>query len=235
MESGTPLLLVPGMMNDERVWRHQLAALRPRTSEIRVVDITTADSVEEIARLALLSAPEKFSLAGFSMGGIVALEMFRQAPERILRLALLGSTPRNEKPHQQAPRLALMERARNEPLRELMLTALIPPSLSKANQDDSLLQWEILDMALLLGTDIYLQQCQALNTRRDYREMLAEIRCPVLILCGEEEQVCPAWISEEMAKGIPGSTLLIIKGSGHMVTLEAAEEVSAAMLAWLGR
>jgi pimeloyl-ACP methyl ester carboxylesterase len=234
-KQSAPLLLIPGMMNDERVWRHQIAALRPRCSEIHVVDITTADSIEEIARLALLSAPEKFSLAGFSMGGIVALEMFRQAPQRILRLAILGSTPRSEKPHQQAPRLALMERARKEPLRELMLTALIPPSLGKANQNDSLLQWEILDMALLLGTEIYLQQCHALNTRRDYRDTLPEIRCPMLVICGEEDQVCPAWISEQMAQGVPGSSLLIIKGSGHMVTLEAAEEVSAALLNWLAK
>jgi len=230
-----PLLLIPGMLNDERVWRHQLAALNPRCSEIQVVDITTADSIEEIARLALQSAPEKFSLAGFSMGGIVALEMFRQAPQRILRLAMLGSTSRNEKPHQLAPRLALMERAKREPLRDLMLSELIPPSLGAANQNDSLLKWEILDMALLLGTDIYLQQCQALNTRRDYRDMLGEISCPSLIICGEEEKVCPSWISEETAKGIAGSTLLIVSNSGHMVPLEAPEEVSSAMLAWLAR
>jgi pimeloyl-ACP methyl ester carboxylesterase len=221
------------MLNDERVWRHQLAALSPRCSEIQVVDITTANSIEEIARLALLSAPAKFSLAGFSMGGIVALEMFRQAPQRVLRLAMLGSTARNEKPHHQEARLALMERARQEPLRELMQKELIPPSLGAANRNDTILQWEILDMGLLLGLDIYLQQCQALNTRRDYRGMLGDIQCPSLVICGEEDKVCPSWISEETAKGIEGSTLLIIKNSGHMVTLEAPEEVSAALLNWL--
>ncbi len=221
------------MMNDERVWRHQVAALRPRCSEIQVVDITTANTVEEIARLALLTAPEKFSLAGFSMGGIVALEIWRQAPQRVLRLALLGSTSRNEKPHQTEPRLAMMERAKQQPLSELMQQEMIPPALGKAFKDDSLLQWEILDMALLLGTDVYLQQCAALNTRRDYRELLGDIRCPCLVLCGEEDQVCPAWMSEQMAQGIAGSTLLIIKGSGHMITLEAPEEVSAALLGWL--
>jgi pimeloyl-ACP methyl ester carboxylesterase len=230
-----PLLLIPGMLNDERVWRHQLAALSPRCSEIQVVDITTAGTIEEIARLALQTAPEKFSLAGFSMGGIVALEMFRQAPQRVLRLAMLGSTSRAEKPQHLAPRLALMERAKREPLRDLMQKELIPPSLGAANKEDSLLQWEILDMALLLGTDIYLKQCQALNTRRDYRDMLGEITCPSLVICGEEDKVCPSWISEETAKGIAGSSLLIIKGSGHMVPLEASEEVSAAMLSWLAK
>jgi pimeloyl-ACP methyl ester carboxylesterase len=228
-----PLLLIPGMMNDERVWRHQVAALRVRSSEIQIVDITTADSIEEIARLALQSAPEQFSLAGFSMGGIVALEMFRQAPKRVLRLALLGSTARNEKPHQKEPRLALMERARKGPLRGIMQQSVIPQILGKSSQDDTFLQWEILDMALLLDTEIYLQQCQALNTRRDYREMLADIRCPCLVLCGEEDQVCPPFLSEEAAQGISGATLQTIKSSGHMVTLEAPEAVSAAMLGWL--
>lgn len=221
------------MMNDERVWRHQLAALKPRCSEIQVADITTADTIEEIARLILQSAPEKFSLAGFSMGGIVALEIWRQAPERVLRLALLGSTARNEKPHQIEPRLALMERAQREPMAELMQNVLIPPSLGKAHQDDSLIKWEIQDMGQLLGADVYLRQCRALNTRRDYRELLGEIRCPTLVLCGEEDQVCPAWISEQTAQGIPGAKLLIISNCGHMVTLEAPEEVSAALLAWL--
>jgi pimeloyl-ACP methyl ester carboxylesterase len=228
-----PLLLVPGMLNDERVWRHQLAALRPRCSEIQVVDITTANNIEEIARLALQSAPAKFSLAGFSMGGIVALEIWRQAPERVLRLAVLGSTARNEKPHQVEARMALMERARQEPLGDLMQQVFIPPSLGKANQDDPLLLWEILNMGQLLGTEVYLRQCQALNTRRDYRELLGEIHCPCLVICGEEDQVCPAFISEQLAQGITGSNLLIIRNCGHMVTLEAAEEVSAALLNWL--
>src|SRR5690606_29820350 len=107
-------------------------------------------------------------------------------PDRVLRLALLGSTARNEKPHQIEPRLALMERARREPMAKLMQEVLIPPSLGKANQDDSLIKWEIQDMGQLLGADIYLRQCQALNTRRDYRELLGEIRCPSLVICGEE-------------------------------------------------
>jgi pimeloyl-ACP methyl ester carboxylesterase len=230
-----PLLLIPGMMCDERVWRHQLAALRPRCSDIQLVDITTADSIDEIVRLALLAAPEKFSLAGFSMGGIVALEIWRQAPERVLRLALLGTTARNEKPEQLAPRLAQMERVLEGQLREVMFNDLLPAYLGKAQQDDTLLRWEILNMALLLGPEVFLRQCQALNTRQDYRELLQEIRCPSLVLCGEEDQICPAWMSEQMAQDIAGSTLLIVKGSGHFVPMEAPEEVSSAMLAWLAK
>jgi len=232
-KSHYPLLLIPGMMCDERLWRHQLAALRPRCSEIQVVDIATADSIEEIARLALRSAPAKFSLAGFSMGGIVALELWRQAPERVLRLALMDTNAANEKPERLAPRLAQMERVRNGQLREVMQDELIPNYLGKALQNDSLLLWEILDMALLQGADVFLRQCQALNTRRDYRPLLAGIHCPSLVMCGEEDRICPAWLHEKLAQSIAGSTLKIIPGCGHMATLEAPEEVSSALLGWL--
>ncbi len=230
-----PLLLIPGMMCDERIWRHQLAALRPRASEISVADIAVADSIAEMASAILQSAPTQFSLAGFSMGGIIALEIWRQAPERVLRLALLGTTARNEKPEHQAPRRAQMERVRQQKLREVLVEELIPHYLGKAFKDDPFLQWEALDMALLQGPDVFLRQCRALNTRQDYRKLLPDIRCPSLVLCGEEDRICPAWMSEQLAQGIAGSTLLIVKGSGHLVTLEAPEEVSSAMLGWLAK
>jgi len=230
-----PLLLIPGMMCDERLWRHQAAALESRCSEIKIADGTTADSMTEIAAAILKSAPEQFALAGFSMGGIVALEICHQAPERVLRLALIGATARNEKAEHQAPRLAQMERVSDGQLREVMFNDLLPTYLGKAQQDDTLLRWEILNMALLLGPEVFLRQCKALNTRRDYRELLQDIHCPSLVLCGEEDQLCPPWMSEQLAQGIPGSTLLIVKGSGHLVPLEAPEEVSSAMLGWLAK
>lgn len=228
-----PLLLIPGMLNDERVWRHQVAALRPRCSSIQIADVSLADNFEDMARMALQNAPEQFSLAGFSMGGILALEIWRQAPERVLRLALMGTNAANEKSERQAPRLAQMERVRQGQLREVLRDELMPNYLGKALQNDSLLLWEILDMALLQGPDVFLQQCQALNTRRDYRPLLADIRCPTLLLCGEEDRICPAWLHEKLAQSISGSKLTIIPGSGHMVTMEAPEEVSSALLAWL--
>lgn len=228
-----PLVLIPGMMCDERLWRHQVAALRHRCASIQIADVSLSDNFEAMARAALQNAPEHFSLAGFSMGGILALEIWRQAPERVLRLALMGTNAANEKPERQAPRLAQMERVRQGRLREVMRDELMPTYLGKAGQGDSLLLWEILDMALLQGPDVFLQQCQALNTRRDYRPLLANIRCPTLVLRGEEDRICPAFMHEKLAQCIAGSTLIIIPGSGHMATLEAPEEVSSALLAWL--
>ncbi len=128
----TPLLLIPGLMCDERLWRHQVAALGPRCSDIQIVDVSMADNFEGMARAALQTAPESFSLAGFSMGGILALEIWRQAPERVLRLALLGTNAANEKPEQQAPRLAQMERVREGQLRNVMFEELMPLYLGKA-------------------------------------------------------------------------------------------------------
>jgi len=230
-----PLLLIPGMMCDERLWRHQLAALRPRCSEIQVVDVSLANSFEAMARKALQTAPAHFSLAGFSMGGILALEIWRQASERVLRLALMGTNAANEKPERQAPRLAQMERVRQGQLREVLLEDLMPHYLGKALQNDTLLRWEILDMALLQGPDVFLQQCQALNTRMDYRPLLANIRCPSLVLCGEEDQICPAWLHTKLAEAIAGSALTIIPNCGHMAPMEAPEAVSSVMLNWLTR
>ena len=230
-----PLLLIPGMMCDERIWRHQVAALRPRTSEIHVVDIPVVDSIVGMASTILLSAPAQFSLAGFSMGGIIALEIWRQAPERVMRLALLGTNARNEKPEHQAPRLTQMERVLEGQLRDVMFHDFLPHYLGKALLQDTFLRWEILNMALLQGPDVFLKQCRALNTRQDYSGLLQDIRCPSLVLCGEEDQICPAWMSEQLAQSIVGSTLLIVKSSGHLVTLEAPEEVSSAMLGWLAK
>jgi pimeloyl-ACP methyl ester carboxylesterase len=229
------LLLIPGMMCDERLWRHQSAAMESRCSEIKIADVSTGDTIEQIAASILKSAPERFSLAGFSMGGIVALEIMRQVPGRVSRLALLDTTARNETLEQQAPRLAQMELVREGQLRELMFKELVPSYLGKAQQDDTFLRWEILNMALLNGQDVFLRQCTALNTRMDYRETLSSIRCPSLVLCGREEKICPVWMHEEMAKAISGSELVIIENAGHFAPMEAPEDTTAAMLEWLGR
>jgi pimeloyl-ACP methyl ester carboxylesterase len=147
----------------------------------------------------------------------------------------MGTNAAPEKPEHQAPRLAQMERVREGQLRNVMFEELIPSYLGKASENDTLLRWEILNMALLLGPDVFLKQCQALNTRMDYRPLLADIHCPSLVLCGEEDKICPAWLHEKLAQGITGSSLAIIPNSGHMAPMEAPEAVSSAMLGWLAK
>jgi len=236
MATGTlqqPLLLVPGMMCDARMWRHQVTALTKYCSEILVADLSTAETIAEMAEEILQNAPERFSMAGFSMGGIVAMEIWRQAPDRVLRLALLDTNARNEIPERLAPRLEQMERVRKGRLREVVTGDLKPNYLGKARQDDVALRQEIVDMAMSLGPDVFLRQSHALNTRADSRDTLATINCPSLVLCGREDRLCPDWMHQQMAASIPASRLQIIEQSGHFSTLEAPDEVSTAMKAWL--
>jgi pimeloyl-ACP methyl ester carboxylesterase len=228
-----PLLLIPGLMCDANMWRHQAAALEPYCSEILVADISAADTVTQLAAQVLQNAPRLFSMAGFSMGGIVALEIWRQASGRVLRMALLDTNARSEIPEKLAPRLEQMERVRQGRLREVVAGDLKPNYLGKARQDDTALQQEIVDMAMSLGPDVFLRQCHALNTRADSTDTLATINCPSLVLCGSEDRLCPDWMHEQMSASIPGSQLRIIEQSGHFSTLETPDEVTAAMKAWL--
>jgi pimeloyl-ACP methyl ester carboxylesterase len=230
-----PLLLIPGLMCDARMWRHQAAALEPLCSEIRVADISKADTVTALAEDILKNAPQKFSLAGFSMGGIIAMEIWRQAPGRILRLALLDTNAKNEKPDRLGPRLEQMQRVRAGKLLEVVTEDLLPNYFGKACQNDAELNQEIIDMALSLGPDVFLKQCNALNTRVDSRDTLPTITCPSLVLCGREDRLCPDWMHEQMAAAIAGSSLEIIEHSGHFSTLEVPDAVSAAMKTWLSR
>ena len=222
-------------MCDARMWRHQTAALQPLCSEIQVADISQADTITALAQEILKKAPQKFSLAGFSMGGIIAMEIWRQAPGRILRLALLDTNAKNEKPDRLGPRLEQMQRVRDGKLLQVVRQDLLPNYFGKAHQDDTELNQEIIDMALSLGPGVFLQQCHALNTRADSRDTLSTITCPSLVLCGREDRLCPDWMHEQMAAAIAGSSLEIIEHSGHFSTLEAPDAVSTAMKVWLSR
>jgi pimeloyl-ACP methyl ester carboxylesterase len=233
MISQQPLLLIPGLMCDQRMWRHQAAALKEHCSEILAGDISSADSIAELATRILQSAPAHFSMAGFSMGGIVALQIWRQAPQRVLRLALLDSNARNEKPERLALRLEQMHRVQQGKLHEVVVEDLKPNYLGLASKNDIALREEIIQMALSLGPDVFLRQCRALNSRPDSRSTLATITCPSLVLCGREDRLCPVEVHREMALGIPGARLQIIEHSGHFSPLEAAAEVSAAMEQWI--
>ncbi len=233
--SHQPLLLIPGMMCDERMWRHQISALENHYSSIQVADISRADTVTELAKEVLRMAPAQFSLAGFSMGGIVALELWRQAPERILRLALLDTNASGETPEKRALRLQQMQRVEDGKLLEVVREDLKPNYLGKARQDDLELRQEIVDMALSLGPQVFLRQCHALISRPDSSDTLRTIHCPSLVLCGREDRLCTDRMHEQLAAVIARSKLQIIEHCGHFSTLEAPHAVSDAMKAWLSR
>jgi pimeloyl-ACP methyl ester carboxylesterase len=182
----------------------------------------------------LRDAPwNEFTLAGLSMGGYVAMEVMRQAPERVTRLALLDSRARPETPDETKRRQQLMKLAQSErgftPVTSRMLPLILHPSRVK----DARLTKTVRDMAERTGVEPYLRQQHAIISRPDFRPGLPNIKCPTLVLCGRQDQLTPPECSEEMAAAIPGAKLVLVEECGHLSTLERPEIVNAALREWL--
>jgi pimeloyl-ACP methyl ester carboxylesterase len=212
------------MMCDERLWRFQCAAL---SGKCKVADLSEGECVQNIAAEILSSAPARFALAGLSMGGIVAFEMWRQAPERIERLALLDTNFRADPPERQRLRSAQIARVEGGRLESVLRDELKPNYLAAAHRGNSQLLDEVLAMGLELGSEVFTRQSLALRNRPDSSDTLATIDCPVLVLCGDEDSL---W---EMAAAIPGAVLCVIDNCGHLATLEQPDAVNAALSRWL--
>lgn len=228
----TSLVMLPGMMCDQRMWAAQLAALSGQV-DISVGDITGFESMAEIAASVLEQAPEKFALAGLSMGGIVAMEMWRQQPQRIQRLALLDTNFRADAPHRQEMRDRQILEARQGNLQTLLCDELKPNYLALEHRDNLQLLDELLQMGMDLGEEVFVRQSLALRNRIDSSASLATINCPTLILCGDEDLLCPPEIHREMAALIKGARLDVVPSCGHLSTMEQSDYVNAALSDWL--
>jgi pimeloyl-ACP methyl ester carboxylesterase len=183
----------------------------------------------EIAEQILADAPPRFTLAGLSMGGYIALEIVRRAPERIERLALLDSMARADPPDHTDRRrrlIALTRDGRFDDVADLLLPLLFH------QQTDALRDLNRL-MAQDVGPDAFVRQQTANINRPDSRPDLAGIRCPTLVLVGRHDKVTPAELSEEMAAEIPGARLVVLPDSGHLSTLEHPREVTRALVEWM--
>lgn len=229
-----PVLFIPGMMLDARMYEPQIAALG-RLYPVQVVDITQGDSIETLARVALASAPHHFALVGMSMGGIVALEMYRQEPERITHLALLNTTPLADNPMRAPVRKAQMAAVGKGELLRVLKADIEEKYLTRFSRSNDGLRNGLLDMGLDLGADVFRRQSIALLRRRDARDVLPTIRCPTLVLCGSEDQLCSPAIHEDMAAAIHGAKLVMLAKIGHISTLESPVEVSDALAELLNR
>lgn len=217
------ILYLPGMMCDERLWAPQVAALPQAAFH---ADTTQADNVELMARQILAAAPPRFALAGLSMGGILAFEIWRQAPERVTHMALFDTNPHAEAPERKSMRFKQVEVALAGGLRELAIESLKPMYLAESRRDDEALLGTVLDMVLDLGPDVFERQSVALRERVDSVPTLATIECPVLVACGVEDKLCPPRFHELMAAEIPGATLCIIDDCGHLASLERPDIVN---------
>lgn len=227
------LVLVPGLLCDRRLWRHQAEGLADLAGRILVPDVTGGESVAEMAHGILEAAPERFSLAGLSMGGYVALEVMRQAPDRVEALALLDTSARPDTPEQTEARLALIGLARAGRFDEVW-RGLMPKVVHPERVEDPGLRSTVREMAHAVGPEGFERQERAIIGRPDSRGDLPGISsCPVLVLCGRDDALTPPHLHEELADGIPGARLRQIEDCGHLSTLERPEAVTNAMREWL--
>ena len=228
----TNLVLIPGMMCDGRLWRHQVEEFSA-DYQIQLAEMKQGDSISEIARLILAKAPPVFALAGLSMGAIVAFEMWRQAPQRIQRLALLDTNYRADASERFAVRNRQIEQVQSGQLKTVLRDELKPNYLAKIHANNAELLAEILAMGVDLGAEVFVRQSIALRDRIDSTATLATINCPVTVICGNEDQLCAVSLHEAMAVGIPSAHLEVIKDCGHLSTLEQPAAVNQILKNWL--
>ncbi len=230
-EAVATLVLLPGLACDAGVWAPQLQALAERRPQVSDVHTRHA-SIAEMAAALLVRHPGRLALAGTSMGGMVALEAARQAPQRIAGLALLGTTAR---PEDEATRrlrenaVALYAQGR---LREV-IEPNIGLVLHADHARDALLVRRYLDMVLAAGAQQLVRQNRAVTGRPDARPHLPALRGPVLVLCGEDDPITPPALSREIAALVPGAQLRLLPRCGHLSTLEQPQAVTQALRDWL--
>ena len=225
------LVMVPGMMCDERIFSPQIAGLSDQI-EVTFADISSFPSVEELASDVLKKAPQTFALLGHSMGGIVAMEMYSQEPERIERLVLMDTNPKAELEEMQLRREPQINAVRDGKLLNVMRDEMKPNYLAESENQDAVLGI-CMDMAMSLGPDVFINQSRALQTRQDQQSTLNSIDIPVLIMCGSEDKLCTLERHELMHNMISNSELKIIYNAGHMPTLEQPNETTEVLKQWL--
>jgi pimeloyl-ACP methyl ester carboxylesterase len=224
------LLFLPGLICDARIFAPQFAAF----PESRAVDgYGLANSLEAMARVALEQAPESFDLFGHSMGGRVALEVYRLAPNRVRRLALSSSGVHSLGVNETTNRRVLQALGHDEGFPALVGTWL-PPMVAEANRDKPI-YGEMRQMCLDAGQATFDAQIEALLGRPEQESLLAEIRCPTLVITGERDAWSPPAQHAAIAARIADSSLVIVEGAGHMLPLEAPDAVNQAIAAWLAR
>jgi pimeloyl-ACP methyl ester carboxylesterase len=227
----TPLLMLPGMMCDARLFSPQIKTLSGER-QVTVGDLSKHSTVSELAAEILRQAPQEFDLAGLSMGGIVAMEICAQAPHRVSKLALMDTNPKPEQDEVKQKRAAQMKRVSAGNLRQVIRDDMKPNYLADLPGKQSVLDI-CMDMALSLGPEVFERQSKALRDRPDQQQTLRNLDIPVLILCGAEDRLCPIERHELMHDLIPGSQLVVIKKAGHMPTLEQPEKTTESLKSWL--
>lgn len=229
------LIFLPGLLCDRAVWRQQMGVLGD-IADCACMEWSEENSLPAMAETTLRQAPERFSVAGHSMGGRVALEIYRLAPQRVARIALLntgyqGLAPDNGKEEANG-RYALLDVARQQGMKE-MARKWVVPMVHPDRLNDTALVDEVIEMFSRKTPEIFAAQIRALLGRADRSAVLDQIHCPALLLSGREDTWSPPSRHAEMAARIPGSRLEVIPDCGHMSPLERPAEVAEALRGWL--
>jgi pimeloyl-ACP methyl ester carboxylesterase len=223
------LLMLPGNMCDARLWD----GVSDLATEF--VNLSQDDSIENMAARALADHHGVLILIGFSMGGIVALDMARQAPQRIMGLVLSDTNAGADLPERAAARPLQQARVRAGKLAQIVTDELKPAYLAVQNRNNQSLKSLLFEMAMALGDDVFVLQSEALRTRNDLGPVLDCFAGPILFLCGAEDALCPPEWHQVMASRSRDAELQIIEGAGHLLPLEQPEAFRAAVIDWLNR
>ncbi|HET7609770.1 MAG TPA: alpha/beta fold hydrolase [Gammaproteobacteria bacterium] len=231
MSDSLPTVLIPGLLCTPRLYAEQIPKVW-RFGAVTVADHTRDDSMGGIARRILAQAPPRFALIGLSMGGYVAFEVERQAPDRVAKLALLDTTARPDAPEQTEQRKRQIEMARNGRF-DGIAQLLFPRFVAAARHGDRALQAVVRTMADDTGPEAFVRQQTAIMNRVDSRPGLAAIRCPTLVLVGADDVLTPPDRAAEMAAAIPGARQVVVPACGHLSPLEQPQAVTDALVAFL--
>lgn len=226
-----PVVLLPGMMCDARLFGPQIAELSADFS-VMVSPINQGERIEEIASSLLDQLPLRFALAGLSMGGIVAMEILRRAPDRVSRLALMSTNPLAETPQVAAAREPQIVKVRTGNLHAVMRDEMKPNYLAPGPFRQDILDL-VMDMADVMGPEIFVRQSRALQRRKDQQATLRRCKAPTLVLCGAHDNLCPVKRHTFMAELMPHADLVVLPDSGHLPPLEQPSETTAALRKWM--
>lgn len=230
---GMPIVFIPGLMTTCRIYQHQIEDLGQR-HPVLLANHWSAPTMREIATQILAVAPEKFALAGTSMGGYAALEIVRQAPNRVTSLALLSTSAKPDAPERSKGRREQVAAARKANNMRSGTKALWPKLVHPARHEDHPLLTLFIEMAEQLGVDAFDRQIEAIISREDSRPLLASIKVPTLVVVGKDDALISPDDGREIANGIPGAKLEEIENAGHMCMTERPEAVTAALAKFFG-
>jgi pimeloyl-ACP methyl ester carboxylesterase len=225
------LVLLPGLLNTRAVFEPLIAELGD-VADVVVPELYHCESIEDMAQAALGLAPERFALGGFSMGGYVAFEMLRQAPQRVERLALIDTQASPDPPESTARRRAFIDQSRIGRFHGVTST-LMPSLIHPSRLDDRSVTQPIVEMAQVIGADGFAREQRAIMARPDSRPLLVDINVPTVVISGRQDRTVPLARAEEMAADIAQSQLVVLEQCGHMAPLERPAELAAALRRWL--